>query len=377
MRIANLRSWRTNSGGSHVEADIDGEPLWFASDDAKLAPSPEAFASALLMAAATRGEPLEVEAPVDRLWLERVPAIVRQAQEWWQLPGTRVIAADVIDTPRLKPGTTAQCFTGGVDSFYALITAKTPPGILVYAHGYDVDLTNQIRVDAFLPGLREVAASFGARAVLIATNLQEHSASQCVDIRRSHGGALAALGHVLVEEVERLVIPSSYPYHDPKPWGSHWDVDPLWSSQRLAVEHADATFRRDGKVRAIADHPMVRRHLRVCFSPKTETGNCSRCEKCIRTMIALAMCGRLDDCETFDRTVTIVQRVNAMSTVRPHLVSIYEELLRGIDDPQLSAAVQRLIADSRGRPTWLYQRMRRWRRKAGASRLTRLWNRLF
>ena len=124
MRIANLRSWRTNSGGSHVEADIDGEPLWFASDDAKLAPSPEAFASALLMAAATRGEPLEVEAPVDRLWLERVPAIVRQAQEWWQLPGTRVIAADVIDTPRLKPGTTAQCFTGGVDSFYALITAR-------------------------------------------------------------------------------------------------------------------------------------------------------------------------------------------------------------------------------------------------------------
>ena len=94
-------------------------------------------------------------------------------------------------------------------------------------------------------------------------------------------------------------------------------------------------------------------------------------------MIALALCGRLDDCETFDRTVTIVQRVNAMSTVRPHLVSIYEELLRGISDPQLSAAVQRLIADSRGRPTWLYQRMRRWRRKAGASRLRRLWNRLF
>lgn len=146
-----------------------------------------------------------------------------------------MIAADVIDIRRLNPGTTAQCFTSGVDSFYALITAKTPPGILVYAHGYDVDLTNQIRVEAFLPGLREVAASFGARAVLIATNLQEHSASQCVDIRRSHGGALAALGHVLAEEVERLVIPSSYPYHDPKPWGSHWDVDPLWSSQRLAV----------------------------------------------------------------------------------------------------------------------------------------------
>ncbi len=213
--------------------------------------------------------------------------------------------------------------------------------------------------------------------MLIATNLQEHSASQGVDIRRSHGGALAALGHVLAEEVERLVIPSSYPYHDPKPWGSHWDVDPLWSSQRLAVEHADATFRRDGKVRAIADHPMVRRHLRVCFSPKTETGNCSRCEKCIRTMIALAMCGRLDDCETFDRTVPIdaARERHVDREAAPRLD------LRGVASRHRRSAIERrrerLIADSRGRPTWLYQRMRRWRRKAGASRLTRLWNRLF
>ncbi|HEY8299995.1 MAG TPA: hypothetical protein VIF65_05920 [Methyloceanibacter sp.] len=71
MRIANCRSWRTNSGGSRVEADIDGEPLWFDSDDAPLTPSPEGFASALLIAAATRGEPLEIDAAVDRSWLEQ------------------------------------------------------------------------------------------------------------------------------------------------------------------------------------------------------------------------------------------------------------------------------------------------------------------
>ena len=169
--------------------------------------------------------------------------------------------------------------------------------------------------------------------MLIATNLQEHRASQGIDLRRSHGGALAALGHVMAEEVERIVIPSSYPYHDPKPWGSHWDLDPLWSSRRLAVEHADATYRRDGKVRAIADHPMVRRHLRVCLSDQNTDWKLRRCEKCIRTMIAFAMCGRLDACEAFDRTVPIERRVDKMSIVKPHLVSIYEELLRGIEEP--------------------------------------------
>ena len=174
MRIANFRSWRTNSGGSRVEADIDGEPLWFNSDDAPLTPSPEGFASALLIAAATRGEPLEIDAAVDRSWLEQVPGIVRQVKQWWQLPGTRVISPDVVDTPRAMPGLTAQCFTGGVDSFYALISAKTLPGMLVFGHGYDIPLDDRVRLDAFLTGFRETAVTFGTRSVLIATNLQQH-----------------------------------------------------------------------------------------------------------------------------------------------------------------------------------------------------------
>jgi hypothetical protein len=73
----------------------------------------------------------------------------------------------------------------------------------------------------------------------------------------------------------------------------------------------------------------------------------------------------------------IERRVEKMSIVKPHLVSIYEELIGGIEEPQLKAAVKRLIADSRGRPAWLYQRMRRGRQKAAASRAKRLWDRLF
>ena len=356
MRIADLRSWRTASGGTQVECDVDGEALWFASDDAALAASPEAFASALLIPAATRGEPLEITAPLDRSWLERVSVILERAREWWQLPGTRVIATDVTDNPRARPGTIGQCFTGGVDSFHALIYAQTPPAVLVYAQGYE---RNRL-VDAFLPGFREIAAAFGARAVLISTNLRRHSALRGIDWDKSHGGALAALGHVLSEEIERLVIPSSYPYHDSKPWGSHWELDHLWSSRRLAVEHADATLRRDGKVRAIADRKMVQRHLHVCFDP--QTGNCSRCEKCVRTMISLAMCGRLYDCETFDHTRPLERRVDNLPVLKPHLISIYEDLLRGIDDPRLKSAVERLITHSRGRPAWWFKRVRRRRR---------------
>jgi len=375
MRIANLRSCTTPTGGSRVEADVDGEPLWFASDDVVLAASPEAFASAVLITAAARGEPLEIEAPIDRTWFERVPGIVRQAKQWWQLPGTEIRAAELADVERTRPGVTAQCFTCGVDSFYACISAKAPPGILVYAHGYDIALKDRVRFEAFLLSFRQAAAAFDVRSVLITTNLREHGSSHRVDFRRTHGGALAALGHLMVEEVERIVIPSSYPYHDPKPWGSHWDLDPLWSSRRLAVEHADATFRRGKKVAAIAGNNAVQHHLHVCTGFKTRTGNCSKCEKCVRTMIAFSMCGRLADCHAFDQTVTLANRIDALPSLKPHLVSIYEELVRDIDDPVVKAAVLRLIADSRARPHWLHHHLRRWRRKVGLVRLTRLWNR--
>src|SRR5262245_53930512 len=188
---------------------------------------PEAFASALLIPATIKGEPLVVEACLDRSWLESVPAIQRLAKEWWQFPGTEVIAADVTDAARAQPGVNAQCFTAGVDSFHALIHAKTPPAVLVYVHGYEFRLRDGRRLEAFLPRFREIAAAFGARAVLITTNLRHHSAVFGTSWEKGHGGALATLGHLLSEEVERLVIPSSFPYHDSKPWGSHWELDHL------------------------------------------------------------------------------------------------------------------------------------------------------
>ena len=368
MRIANLRSRRTESGGTQVEADVDGELLWFTSDDIALLASPEAFASVLLIPAATRGVPLVVEGRLDRSWIENVPAILRLAKEWWHLPGTDVTAAEAIEIPRARPGVVAQCFTGGVDLFHALIYAKTPPAILVYAHGYDFRLRDRRRLDAFLPAFRETAAAFGARPVLITTNLRQHRASRGASWDASHGGALAALGHLLSEEVERLVIPSSYPYYDPKPWGSHWDLDHLWSSRRLAVEHADASLRRDGKVRAIVNQKLVLRHLQVCSETARPgpPGNCSKCEKCVRTMVALAMCGRLADCDAFDHKRPIEKRVDDLPIIKAHLASIYEDLLSRIDDPRLSAAVKRLISHSRGRPEWWHERMRRWRQRADA-----------
>lgn len=335
------------SGRSRIVADIDGVPLWYESADVALDPAPEAFASAVLLAAATRAEPLSIDAPLDRVWLANVPALLAQARAWWGLAEIAVSGSGTAERVRAAGGVAAQCFTGGVDSFHALLRSASPPGALVFVHGYDIPRSDRTRLDAFLPGFRETAGAVGARPIVVETNLREHPAMRRVDWERSHGGALAAVGHALAGVADTLIVPSSYPYHDAKPWGTHWDLDPLWSSAALEVRHADATLRRDGKVREIAADPLVRRHVRVCWENRAPTGNCSRCEKCVRTLLAFAMAGRLDDLPAFDMGVPVPARLDELAPVATHLVSVYEDLLRRIDDPSLAAAVERLIARSR------------------------------
>jgi hypothetical protein len=364
MRIG--RPVRTNNpdGSSVVAAEVDGELIWFSSKDVPLSATPEAFTSAMLVAAASMGSDLQVDVPLDSVWLKNSSAIQRQVNDWWGLPGSKIIADTApSSTTCEKPKCSAQCFTGGIDSYYELYTASPFPKMLVFVHGYDIRLHDVDRLNAFLVGFRETAAAFDAQAVLITTNLREHPIIRKSSWGRIHGGALAAVGHLLSETISDLTIPSSYPYHDPKPWGSHWDLDPFWSTSLVSFRHGDATLRRNGKVKAIGANDLVRRNIRVCHENKAKTGNCSRCEKCVRTMIAFSSAGLLNRCQAFDQQVPLARRVERLARVGEHLISVFEELRGDITDPALAFAVDALISRSRLQPPRYRKKLENWRER--------------
>lgn len=336
-----------------VEYDVDGEPLWFSSSDISLNPSGTAIASALLIAAAGRGEPLEIDIPVDRVWLSQVPAIGRKLKEWWNIENASVVAPITSVHESKLSKSTAQCFTGGVDSFYSLITTSPAPDYLVMVHGYALEFHDEQKFARFSSGFAETAHAFGCHPIVVRTNLRRHSAFKGISWERSHGGALAAVGHLISHKISELLIPSSYPYHDPKPWGSHWELDHFWSSATLLVRHGDARLRRNGKVRAIAENPLANKYVRVCWDRNDSNMNCSRCEKCVRTMIAFAICKKLSQCSSFDQSVPLPKRVRDLSIIEPHLISIYEELRREIKDAELGSAVDCLIAESKSAPSFI------------------------
>ena len=346
----------TAAGVSRVSAAVADETVWYASDTVELSPSLEAFMTAFFQAALESDASLEVPIPLDAGWLRNVAQLPEIFHDWWGLPprmpllGANPAPGD--GKPDQSDGAIGQCFSGGVDSFHSLLKGDHDPDCLVFIDGFDIALKDTIRSAAFQASLQDITGQLGKRAITVRTNLREHSLFARSSWERGHGAALASVGLILSAELSELVIPSSYAYAHAAPWGSHWDTDPLWSLPgRITIVHDDASASRRQKVAAIAAEPLVQQHLRVCWQNKSASGNCSRCEKCVRTMVLLALTGELKHYgAVFDLNETLDKSIDRLRVIPKHLVPLWEDMATDDLDPHARQAIARLVRRS-GR-TW-------------------------
>ncbi|MEM1145510.1 MAG: hypothetical protein AAGI88_23290, partial [Pseudomonadota bacterium] len=277
--------------------------------------------------------------------------------------------------PRAETGIKAQCFTGGVDSFFTLLNDDDKPDFLVYVYGFDIPLGDDDRLAAYSPSLSQIAKEHDASSITVSTNLRSIERFDQVGWSISHGGALAGIGHLLRSHTSVFIIPPSYPYHDSRPWGSHWELDRFWSSSCVAIEHGDASLRRHQKLPVLAKDHLAMTHLRVCWENRASSGNCSECEKCVRTMIGLHLIDALDSCHAFTGgSESLVEKVDALSPLKRPLISVYEEILRDLKERERAAvagAVVRLLDRSKPKTTSLTSRLIRALSLRGLRRLTK------
>ena len=236
-------------------------------------------------------------------------------------------------------------FTGGVDSFYSLLQYPGQIDRLIYAHGYDMPLDDLPRFEAYRKSLAAIAALTGKPAIIIRTNLHNHSLFRSVSWYKTHGSALAALGLLLSRQIGSLIIPPSYASTRLRPWGSHPETDPLFSTAQCRLLHHSTELSRLERIQAIAEHHLVQQHLRVCFGldQKNLIGNCSTCEKCVMTMVALAGTGYFQYCKTFSHSKSLVTRVNELSFTSPHLAALWKDIASVEKTPELQSAIYRAV----------------------------------
>jgi len=226
-----------SQGVWRVWTDVDGHTLWFESADAELCPAPEAFAGAMLLPAVTQRRALVVDAPVNAGWQANLPAAMRLFRRWWQYPEIPLHVKAGKPAADARVSRTGLCFSGGVDSFFSLLRYRPPVDVLVYVFDYDIPIRGHSRPPQFEPWLRQLSERAGVQAVVVRTNLKRHPVFRDVWWYAAHGACLAAVGHLLNGWIGTLVLSSSFPRTEPHPSGTHFELDPLWSSSRLECVH--------------------------------------------------------------------------------------------------------------------------------------------
>jgi hypothetical protein len=281
--------------------------VFFRADQTALTRNSEAYVSAALLPAMQEGTDLEPPNTLDPLFAENCQTIQDIYSTWYDNAEPISINADTSsssDTYEGQEGRTATFFTGGVDSFYTLLKHKKMIDALVYVHGFDVDLEDETLRHQVSEMVRTVGEELGKEVIEIETNLRAFS-SNFASWGRYHGGALAAVGHTLANQISTIFIPSSYTYADLEPWGSHPLLDPLWGSDTSTFIHDGCEATRVEKCKKISNSEVALESLRTCWRNPGSVYNCGECNKCIRTKVNLYSVGALEECQTFKANINL------------------------------------------------------------------------
>ncbi|MES2179893.1 MAG: hypothetical protein V4550_18675 [Gemmatimonadota bacterium] len=282
MLIHDLRV-RASAGGAEISANIDTERVTLRySESMPLVSNGDAFVAIALGRAMERGETLHVspDIPVSARLLWGLATYQDVYVDWW--PHLHLVKIDApAATQSSTPGTRVGCFfSGGVDSLYTFIRHREEIDDLILCRGLEIAHDETERWKLAVEAMARFAADAGKRLVCIDTDAKKRF--QCN--RNINYGAIL-IGAAIPLGYERLIVPSGSSYRNPFPWGTHPLIDPLLSTDTTFVIHDGAASRAD-KTQLIAATRIGLDSLRVCN--RSAAYNCGVCEKCLRTMSALA-----------------------------------------------------------------------------------------
>ncbi len=258
------------------------------------------FVPTFLLLANVLGENLRLDGTVSPQLLSNASKTCALFRSWWRTASVSVEAEAL--APQRPPGTgCALFFTRGVDSWHSALRNRTeeqpgPVTHLLYAADFDRQYSPATRRRA-LRLTREAAHCLGLPLVPISHNGRD-LVDRFLNWEFAHGGVVAgiglALGGCFTDVLRASCIDSGHLI----PWGSHPELDSLWSTERTTFHLDGVETTRTNKVRSIASSEVALTRLKVCWREDIDA-NCGRCDKCLRTQCALAIAGALDRAPCF------------------------------------------------------------------------------
>lgn len=217
----------------------------------------------------------------------------------------------------------ATAFSGGVDSFYTLMhhlpKFQQLPSFQVHAglliHGMDIRFYEVQKYEQIYLLYKNMFDQLGLdllRARMNGYLFWEHR----LRWEFVHGAPLIATAMCLSEKISRFYIPATHRYdhllhNGTSPLTDHW-----LSNETIDIVHHGSQRNRMEKLEEIANWEFPQKYLRVCTDAFNQDGinNCSRCNKCLRTMLMLDQIGSLDKFKSFNRKITIFSWIKYIFT---------------------------------------------------------------
>jgi hypothetical protein len=303
-----------------------------------------AFLAATLQLAMRRGEDLEIDAPVSRRLLEACERIALVYSGWDRtLRPAAVRAPAAIEPVPAADGALASFFSRGVDSTYCAVAPRPEPvELLVFCDGLEPRHDETVRAEEVrLAGV--VAERIGLPLTVARTNLRELTDELLGDWEDYVAPALAFVAHSLAGGIRGAVIPSTDDHVSLEPCGTSPLLDPLFSTEAVAIEHDSIDLGHAAKVAWIAANRQdLLEQLKVCFR-ENRSNNCGRCGKCLITMAELQAAGALERASLFpgeiDLDAIAAMRVR-IRKARLNWLTVCERLGESDADQRLRAAIE-------------------------------------
>ncbi|MGV0961193.1 MAG: hypothetical protein ACOYB1_15295 [Limnohabitans sp.] len=335
--------------GRQLSLWVDGQRLRVASPTHELLVTPEALGTAFSIPLWSQGRRMACPA-MDGTWLENNQNAARLVQSWWGYPPAHWRVTRSLPPSPSGLNRTGLAFSLGVDSLYSCFYADPRPDLLVLVGGFDVPWQDRAVLDRMAASTQDIARALGMQWALVQTDLRQHALFRRVSWEKSYGAAVAFVGASLTPYIHRLLISSGMYHKDLMPHGSHPDLDPLWSSSRLQVQHVGHELTRLEKMERLIDQPlsrdMFKKHLRVCWEHPSSQGNCGQCAKCTLVRLSLLKLGAGFVPDTMPEHKPLDLLLSQLPPIMDHAALAYRRELLGLQDKKVDATLRGYIERS-------------------------------
>lgn len=266
--------------------------------------------------AAFRAALYEVQATLREMY----PAIIEGGE----------VFADRVEQPSVprRFDETGILFTGGVDSMATYVRHRETDPTLITVRGWVLRPDEDERWQRVKHRVEAFAREEGCESVCIETDLHafpDHGLLNAHYKRHTDGAWYSAVGHglgllglcaplayardigtlhIAASHWEGFQLPDQSWNGDSIPWGSHPEIDDDVQWTETTGHHDGFDLTRLEKLELIAEFARTERpdlQLRACTRDELG-GNCSRCEKCLRTITGLLLAGLDPNDHGFDVT---------------------------------------------------------------------------